>query len=56
MNDLRNLAARIPLKEGFLHDRCVLRVESRRGATAVGRRESLLPAAFAFMPVPQSPP
>ena len=30
--------------------------ESRRGATAVGRRESLLPAAFAIMPVPQSPP
>ena len=23
---------------------------------AVGRRESLLPAAFAIMPVPQSPP
>ena len=31
-------------------------VESRRGATAVGRKESLLPAAFAIMPVPQSPP
>ena len=32
------------------------RVESRRGATAVGGRELLLPAAFAIMPVPQSPP
>ena len=36
--------------------RALAGVESRRGATAVGRRESLLPAAFAIMPVPQSPP
>ena len=36
--------------------KCSKTGESRRGATAVGRRESLLPAAFAIMPVPQSPP
>ena len=44
------------LKAKILRDHRAPWVESRRGATAVGRRESLLPAVFAIMPVPQSPP